>query len=144
MRLATGFTTVVPLLVLTACATAGSTLAAVDPAREAPRPRAVRTGLTGPITAAEIARINAASAYDAVKRLRANFLQSRGVGSFVHAARSAYPVVFVDGMEVGTLFELRSIPAQDVLEIRLLSSGEATFRYGQGYTAGIIHVTTKR
>lgn len=45
---------------------------------------------------------------------------------------------------MGTLFELRSIPARDVLEIRMLSSGEAAFRYGQGYTAGVIHVTTKR
>lgn len=62
----------------------------------------------------------------------------------MHATRSAYPIVFVDGMEMGTLFELRSIPARDVLEIRLLSSGEGTFRYGQGYTAGVIHVTTRR
>ena len=144
MRLATGFTTVVPMLFLAACATGGSSRATSDPAGDATRPRVARNALSGPITAAEIARTNAASAYDAVKRLRANYLQSRGIGSFVHATRSAYPVVFIDGMEIGTLFELRSIPAQDVLEIRLLSSGEATLRYGQGYTAGIIHVTTKR
>ena len=58
--------------------------------------------------------------------------------------RSTRPVVFVDGMELGTVFELRSIPARDVHEIRFLTSSEATYRYGDGYMAGVIQVTTKR
>ena len=155
MRPATAVTLVVPALLLAACATSGvpvqSDLAAErtgEPASEIapatpPRPKR-NVGLRDPITAADIARIDAASAYDAVVKLRANFLQHRGVNSFMQPVRSTRPVVFVDGMEVGTVFELRSIPARDVSEIRYLSSGEATIRYGDGYMAGVIQVTTKR
>jgi hypothetical protein len=111
-----------------------------------PRPRVVRraTSLRDPITAADIAGINAASAYDAVVKLRANFLRDRGINSFMTPVRSTRPVVFVDGMEMGTIYELRSIPARDVAEIRFLNSAEANFRFGDGYLAGVIHVTTKR
>lgn len=115
------------------------------PAVRTPRPRAARsTSLRDPITAADIAGISAASAYDAVVKLRANFLRDRGINSFMTPVRSTRPVVFVDGIEMGTIHELRSIPARDVAEIRFLSSSEAMFRFGDGYLAGVIHVTTKR
>lgn len=133
-------------LVLTACATGGASSAATPaPAieDERPAPRA-RRGLRDPITAADIALINAASAYDAVVKLRGSFLAQRGVNSVMLPVRSTRPVVFVDGMEMGTIVELRSIPARDVAEIRFLSSGEATIRYGDGFMAGVIEVTTKR
>ena len=100
--------------------------------------------LRDPITEADIARIRAASAYDAVVRLRAHFLGNRGVNSFMRPVQSTRPTVFVDGMEMGTIFELRTIPAGDVREIRFLSGSDAMIRYGDGYMAGVIHVTTKR
>ena len=113
-------------------------------ARERPARPARGMSLRDPITAADIAGINAASAYDAVVKLRANFLQNRGINSFMTPVRSTRPIVFIDGMEVGTIFELRSIPARDVAEIRFLNASEAAFRWGDGYLAGVIHVTTKR
>ena len=146
MHLTPGVLRVVPMLLLAACASGGATVGAVGERSEdaaAPRPRP-SAGLNGPITAADIARVNAASAYDAVVKLRANFLRSRGVSSFMQPVRSSHPIVFIDGMEIGTLFELRSLPAAEVAEIRFLSSGEATIRYGDGYMAGVILVTTKR
>jgi hypothetical protein len=106
-------------------------------------PRPAARSLRDPITAADIARIRAGSAYDAVVRLRAHFLGNRGVNSFMRPVQSTRPTVFVDGMEVGTIFELRSIPAGDVFEIRFLSGADAMLRFGDGYMAGIIHVTTK-
>jgi outer membrane cobalamin receptor len=150
---------VLATLLLAACATTGignppvnalapeaggdstAEAATAAPAR-APRPAA--RSLRDPITAADIARIRAASAYDAVVRLRAHFLGNRGVNSFMRPVQSTRPTVFVDGMEMGTIFELRTIPAGDVLEIRFLSGADAMLRYGDGYMAGIIHVTTKR
>jgi hypothetical protein len=118
---------------------------AAAPTARAPRPRAARSSsLRDPITAADIAGITASSAYDAVVKLRANFLRDRGINSFMTPVRSTRPVVFVDGIEMGTIHELRSIPARDVAEIRFLSSSEAMFRFGDGYLAGVIHVTTKR
>lgn len=146
---------VLATLLLAACATGGigdppvNTLAPVGDAGAdvAPAPtRAARPGssLRDPITEADIVRIRAASAYDAVVRLRAHFLGNRGVNSFMRPVQSTRPTVFVDGMEMGTIFELRTIPAGDVQEIRFLSGADAMIRYGDGYMAGIIHVTTKR
>lgn len=144
MRIApTAPTTLLACLLLGACATAGSgTISSIAPTGAPVRPRAI--GGRDPITADEIAHINVASAYDAIAKLRGTYLSARGLGSFASPVRSTRPVVFVDGMEMGTLYELRSIPARDVLEIRFLSSGEATYRYGQGFMAGVIAVTTKR
>jgi hypothetical protein len=144
MRPTTAVLRCVSVLSLAACASTGTTSLPSPAEAEASRRPTLRAGHRDPITAADIATINAASAYDAVVKLRANFLQSRGVNSFMQPVRSTRPIVFIDGMEVGTLFELRSIPAGDVAEIRFLSSGEATIRYGDGYMAGIIAVTTKR
>lgn len=142
MRFLTRSIATLSILLVSACATAGTPAAArLD---DAPRPQTRAPGPRDPITAADIARIKAGSAYDAVQRLRANALSIRGVNSFTHRVRASSPVVFVDGMEMGTVFELRSIPGTDVHEISFLSSSEATLRYGDGYMAGIIHVTTKR
>ena len=131
----------VPIVFLAACATA--TPSSLRSGDEAPRPTRYAS-LRDPITEADIARISASSAYDAVVRLRGNFLRDRGVNSFMRPMQSTRPTVFVDGMEMGTIFELRSIPARDVREIRFLSGPDAMLRYGDGYMAGIIHVATKR
>ena len=143
MRPTTALIRIIPALLLAACASSGMPSQADLAAEPTARPRVARGG-RDPITAADIASIRAASAYDAVARLRGQFLQARGVNSFMQPVRSTRPVVFVDGMEIGTVFELRSIPAGDVAEIRFLTSGEATYRYGDGYIAGVIQVTTKR
>ena len=142
MRPTTAMLRAVPFVLLAACATA--TPATVRHGDEsAGRARPART-LRDPITEADIARIGAASAYDAIMRLRANFLSNRGMNSFLRPAESARPTVFVDGMELGTVFELRSIPASHVREIRFLSGPEAMLRYGNGHMAGVILVTSKR
>ena len=147
---------VLATLVLAACATTGvgnppvnalAPEANGDAVAEDPVPargrRPAGSSLRDPITQADIARIHAASAYDAVVRLRAHFLGNRGVNSFMRPVQSTRPTVFVDGMEMGTIFELRTIPAGDVQEIRFLSGADAMIRYGDGYMAGIIQVTTK-
>jgi hypothetical protein len=145
---------VLATLLLAACATTGISNPPVNglapeasgDAEATPAPaRARRPGgsLRDPITSADIARIRANSAYDAVVRLRAHFLGNRGVNSFMRPVQSTRPTVFVDGMEMGTIFELRTIPAGDVHEIRFLSGADAMIRYGDGYMAGIIQVTTK-
>lgn len=131
-----------PIVLLAACATANP--ASTRLADGSPRPVRQATSLRDPITEADIVRIRAASAYDAVVRLRANFLGNRGVNSFMRPLQSTRPTVFVDGMEMGTIWELRSIPGSDVREIAFLSGPDAMLRYGDGYMAGIIHVRTKR
>ena len=95
------------------------------------------------ITQDEIVASLAVDAYDAVMKLRANFLASRGRTSF-RSNESTLPTVFVDGLEYGPISTLRLIPATDVAEIRLFRSWEATTAFGTGFMAGVIAVTTRR
>ena len=126
-----------PLLLLAACI-------ATTPGSDRARGEHRMTGPRDPITESEIARSNAADAYDVVRALRGSMLATRGITTMWKADGGEYPVVFVDGMYAGPLSELRSIPARTIHEVRFLSAPEAHFRYGSGYTAGVIEVTTKR
>ncbi len=109
------------------------------------QPRGYITPLRDPsvITAEEIMASLASDAYEAIVKLRGNFLESRGPTS-LSGRDSPLPTIFVDGMEYGPVSSLRLIPASNVAEIRLLRSYEATTLYGTGYMSGVIEVTTRR
>lgn len=107
------------------------------------RPRALARAGSDPITATELRGLEALSAYEAIARLRANFLRSRGPTTLGRADGGAWPTVFIDGMRLGPIGELRSIPASDLREVRLLSGAEAQFRFGTGYPAGVILLSTR-
>lgn len=95
------------------------------------------------ITLAEIDGTHGANAYDVVQALRPEFLRSRGVAS-IRSATPQYAIVYIDGVRVGPLGELRRIPREQVEEIRYLSGSDATTVYGTGHGGGAILVTTKR
>ena len=95
------------------------------------------------ITQDEIMSSLAVDAYDAVAKLRANFFASRGRTSF-RTNESTLPTVFVDGLEYGPISTLRLIAANEIQEIRLFRSWEATTLYGTGFMQGVIAVTTRR
>lgn len=95
------------------------------------------------ITQAEIIASGADDAYEAILRLRANFLTSRGI-TVMRPNEPSTPAVFVDGLEYGPTSSLKSIPANTIAEIRLYQSGEATLMYGNAFTSGVIAVTTRR
>ena len=50
--------------------------------------------------------------------------------------------VHIDDSRVGPVDILRTIPAQAVSSIRWLSSSDASTKYGNGHTAGVIAVAT--
>jgi len=50
--------------------------------------------------------------------------------------------VYLDGMRLGDLEELRNIPAAHVQSIRRLSGSEAQFRFGIGHSEGALLVST--
>ena len=117
------------LLATTACtSTAG--------ARLETRPRLEWNSTS--ISAPEIAESRAQTAFDAVNRLRPGFFGTRA--SFHNEERVAY----LDGMKLGSVAELRTIPASRVSEIRMLSGVEATLRYGSGHSGGALEVVTFR
>ena len=95
------------------------------------------------ITEEEIASSHAINAYEAVQKLRGNFLSDRGKTTILGRSPSK-PTVFVDGVQFGEIQSLRSISASVIQSIRLYRSYEAEQRYGNGVMGGVIEVTTKK
>lgn len=96
---------------------------------------------TAPLTAAEISRIDVRTAYDAVERLRPEFLRTRGTTSMITAAPDAV-IVYVDGVRFGGAEALREIPAELVVSIIRISAADANMKHGLGHTVGALEVRT--
>ena len=96
------------------------------------------------ITEDEIEGSRAATAYEVIQKLRANFLSYRGETSFNKNTSQPYPTVYLDGQEYGPITTLRNIPASQVATIRLYRSWEATTKFGTGNMGGVIAVTTRQ
>jgi hypothetical protein len=93
------------------------------------------------LTAAELGAASEASVYEAVRRLRPRFLQSRGPTSV--SLPSAGPAVWVDGTLMGGVEWLSWLLPRDVVTIRRLSAWDAATMYGSRSTDGVIVVTTR-
>lgn len=95
------------------------------------------------LTAAEIAEHHAdiTTAYDAVARLRPNWLAPHGAMSS-NSGVSEYAAVFVDGHPYGDLRALTNIAAYQVGNIRYYDVTQAGARFGfRAGTGGAIEVT---
>jgi hypothetical protein len=95
------------------------------------------------LTAEEIAGAHAetATAYDAVSRLRPNWLAVHGFA----AQGSQFAVVFLDGQRYGDLTSLRNIPAYHIGDIRYYDITQAGAVFGiKGDTGGVIEVRSKK
>ena len=95
------------------------------------------------ITEEEIAASGAVTAYDAIKKLHANFLSSRGQTSLANTS-SPDPTVYVDDQPFGLIGMLKQIPSSQIAQIRLYRAWEATTKYGTGNMGGVIAITTRR
>ena len=91
----------------------------------------------------ELARVRVATAYDIVQQLRPRFLQRRGQVSIANPD-AGYAMVRLDAAPMGTLAQLRNIPAEIVQRIEFISAADATTRWGTGHSGGVILVTTRR
>jgi hypothetical protein len=90
------------------------------------------------------AHADVTTAYDAVARLRPNWLASHGVTSTIGGGTDTeYATVFVDGQPYGGIESLRNIPVYHVGEFRYYNITEAGAKYGlRGGSSGVIEVTT--
>ena len=89
------------------------------------------------LTRQEISTITAQSLYEAIQRLRPEFLRARSTSA---PGPGLYPVVFVDGIRKGSPDYLRTMNAREVAEVRYLSVQDATTRYGMDVPAGVLDV----
>jgi len=97
-------------------------------------------GTANVITRAELDAAGSVSTFDAVQRLRPNYLRDRGPTSLVIASARTRPAVFVDMSEYGEIESLRAFPASRVDEVRFYPGSEATTRFGSIYGAGVIQL----
>lgn len=114
------------LVVLSACAQRGGPDLRVGPSHS-----------FGVITEAEIAESQARTAYDAVERKQPLFLTSK-----VDLAPNADRQVYLNGVRLGGIRELRLIPAREVKEIRFVRAIDGG-AYGVGRSGGAILVISK-
>lgn len=97
----------------------------------------VRRGSSNRIIAEELATVSELDLFSAVQRLRPAWLRS--------GSRGTLPEVILNGTpQAGGVEALRSFRATDVSALDFMSASDATTRYGTGYTAGAIVITTVR
>ncbi len=105
---------------LAACATSGS--GSSGPRRS-----------TNRITADELAEVSTLSVFDAIRRLRPQWLQGN----------RARAVIVHDGTRVGDQSYLSTIAASTVESMRFMSASDATMQYGTGFPNGAIVLTSR-
>jgi hypothetical protein len=117
-------------VLLSACATGGTTTAST-----------AASGSGNVITREDLEDLQRLNLYQAVQRLRPQWLQTRGMDSF---EQTNEVVVYVDNQQMGGPSELRRLNPVDVGEIRYLDSRQATTQFGRGHPSGAILVFTER
>jgi len=109
---------------------------------QSPGPRTGRV-LSGDEIVAAHADIT--TAYDAIARLRPNWLAPHGITSGqANGAGTEYAWVYLDGQRYGDLNTLRNIAAYNVGNIRYYDITQAGARFGlHGGSSGVIEVTSR-
>lgn len=114
------------------------TAAAPSPTAGTPRPRS-RADL---ITRADIERTSFVNTYELVRALKGNWLNARGPDSI--NGTSSEVQIHVDEVRLGGVASLRDIHPNDVAAIQYFDPITASGRWGLGYAAGAIMVTTRK
>ncbi len=110
----------------------------------APAPHASELGGgANMITEDEIDASHAFNAYEAVFKLRHEFLTSRGKLSLDPTIPPALPNVYVDKQFYGDVTSLKDIPAGVVESISFIRAADSQYKYGRGNMGGVIDVITK-
>jgi hypothetical protein len=115
------------ILVLLACGSSGA-----GPGR----------GSANVITRSELSTLDLSTAYDAVQRLRPQFLRGRGSTS-IRDPNPVLPIVYIAGVKQGGPEALHRVRVSEVEEIRYINASDATTRYGTGHTGGAIEVVLR-
>jgi hypothetical protein len=98
------------------------------------------------LTAEEIqhAHADATTAYDAIARLRPNWLAPKGPTSGYYNAGTQYPSIYLDGQLLGDINALRNIAGYNVGSLHYYDVTQAGARFGiRGGASGVIEVTSK-
>jgi len=101
------------------------------------------------ITEAELQGSGTETAYDAIRRLRPEFLRARPAQSYDLqtdrdvAAKAPAPALIVNGQRAGELSDLRQVAATSLKSVRYYSIEEAKRKFGMQFQGGAIEVEYK-
>jgi hypothetical protein len=91
------------------------------------------------ITSEELVAAQATNAFDAVRRLRPNFLNSRGATT-LSGSDTGYPRVYLDRVLFGDINSLKTLSVNGIREIHYYNGTEASGRFGLDNASGAIEV----
>ena len=91
------------------------------------------------VTQDELAATNSGNLYDAIAKLRPEWLTSRGPTSVTDPTPTAVDV-YMNGILLGNVDHLRQVRVLDVSQVRYWPAGEAAARFGMGHPRGVIEL----
>ena len=94
------------------------------------------------LTQEELAATNSANLYDAITKLRPEWLTSRGPTSATDPTPTSVHV-FMNGTLLGDVDYLRQVQWTDVNGVRYWDAGQASARFGMGHPRGVIELERK-
>ena len=106
-----------------------------------------RSGNTGQnsrdiLTHEQLAATNSGNLYDAIDKLRAEWLTSRGPTSVTDPTPTAVSV-YMNGQMMGRAEALREVRVIDVTQVRFWPAGQAAARFGMGHPRGVIEIVRR-
>jgi hypothetical protein len=91
------------------------------------------------LTRAELASANLDNLFDAISKLRPEWLSSRGPTSVSDATPTSVSV-FMDGSMLGKAESLKQLGVLDVTEVRYWDAAQASARFGMGHPRGVLEI----
>jgi len=91
------------------------------------------------ITETELQATNSDNLFDAISKLRPEWLNTRGPKSATDMTLASVDVV-MNGSVVGSADYLREVRVLDVRGVRYWDSGQAAARFGMGHPRGVIEL----
>ena len=101
-----------------------------------------RSGAGTTLSREQLAGANSDNLYDAITKLRPEWLTSRGPTSVTDATPNS-PDVYMNGSMLGKADYLRQVRLLDVTEVKYWDAGAASARFGMGHPRGVIEITRR-
>ena len=94
------------------------------------------------LTQAQLAATNRDNLYEAIDKLKPEWLSSRGPTSVTNATPTVASV-YMNGAMLGRTEHLRDMRVLDVTEVRYWEPGPASARFGMGHPRGVIEISRR-
>jgi hypothetical protein len=91
------------------------------------------------LTRTQLEAANSNNVYDAIVKLRPEWLSSRGPTSMTDATPTSVSV-FMGGTMLGKADYLKQLNVIDVTEVRYWNPGQASARFGMGHPRGVLEI----